>query len=190
MEIDYGLALDFIADRDNRPYQLRFRKDDYFTETGQLIAVIAKASRPDNGHTIPISRADVDFNQVETAIEGWQQWARLTEFTVDLGRIRRRIHAAGLGLDADPDIDPQTGLNIAHDRAISDRRAQLLAEIDTALVALTRAAAITGELLRAYDIELVEGTQGSDVQSFVHDSLRNTRAAYTIVHSIINTENT
>ena len=68
MEIDYGLALDFIDDRDDRPYQLWFRRDDHFSDTGQLIAVIAKADRPDNGHTIPISRPGENFNDVESAV--------------------------------------------------------------------------------------------------------------------------
>jgi len=59
--------------------------------TGQLIAVVAKFDHPDNGHTLPISRADVDFNDVEQAIDGWQNWARITDSTVSLAAIRRRL---------------------------------------------------------------------------------------------------
>ena len=96
MEIDYGLALDFLDDHDSRPYQLRFRRNGWFDDTGQLIAVVAKFNHPDNGHTLPISRADVDFNDVEQAIDGWQSWARITDSTVSLAAIRRRLTAAGL----------------------------------------------------------------------------------------------
>ena len=58
---DNGQLLD---DHDSRPYQLRFRRNGWFDDTGQLIAVVAKFDHPDNGHTLPISRADVDFNDV------------------------------------------------------------------------------------------------------------------------------
>jgi hypothetical protein len=96
MEIDYALAWDFIDEHDGRPYQLRFRRKAHFSDTGQLIAVIAKHNRPDNGHTVPISRPGVNFHDVEAALTGWQTWARLTEETVNLGAIRRRIHDARL----------------------------------------------------------------------------------------------
>ena len=53
-DIDYGLAYDFV-DTDGRPRQLRFRRNyapagtaDTFDGTGQLVAVIADAARPDN----------------------------------------------------------------------------------------------------------------------------------------------
>ena len=96
MEIDYGLALDFLDDHDSRPYPLRFRRDGWFTDIGQLIAVVAKYEHPDNGHTLAISAPHVDFNDVEQAIEGWQSWARVTDSTVSLAAIRRRVTAAGL----------------------------------------------------------------------------------------------
>ncbi|RZT07776.1 hypothetical protein EV589_6009 [Mycobacterium sp. BK558] len=96
MEIDYGLALDFLDDHDSRPYQLRFRRDGWFTDIGQLIAVVAKYEHPDNGHTLAISAPHVDFNDVEQAIDGWQSWARVTDSTVSLAAIRRRVTAAGL----------------------------------------------------------------------------------------------
>ncbi|BBX54652.1 hypothetical protein [Mycolicibacterium poriferae] len=47
MEIDYGLAWDFLDDHDSRPYQLRFRRNGWFDDTGQLIAVVAKFDHPD-----------------------------------------------------------------------------------------------------------------------------------------------
>ncbi|WP_236723843.1 hypothetical protein [Mycobacterium avium] len=39
MEIDFGMALDFV-DIDGRAYQLRFRRNDYSSDYGQLIAVV------------------------------------------------------------------------------------------------------------------------------------------------------
>jgi hypothetical protein len=44
-----------------------------------------------------MSRAGVNFHDVEAALTGWQHWARLTETTVDLGAIRRCIQDKGLG---------------------------------------------------------------------------------------------
>ena len=90
-EIDYALAWDFIAD-DGRSYQLRFRRENPLSDNGQLIAVIAKPNRPDKGHTIAITRPGVNFHDVEAALTDWQNWARITETTVNLGAIRRRIH--------------------------------------------------------------------------------------------------
>ena len=72
MEIDYALAWDFYLPGDDRPYQLRFRRDGHFSDTGQLMAVVAKYRHPDNGHTIAISRAGVNFHDVEAALTGWQ----------------------------------------------------------------------------------------------------------------------
>ena len=103
MDIDYGLALDFIDDTDGRPLQLRFRRNwapahaaETFDGTGQLIAVVADADRPDNGDTVAISRPNVSRADVEAALDGWETWAELTPDTVNLAPIRRRIHAAGL----------------------------------------------------------------------------------------------
>ncbi len=55
------------------------------------------ADHPDNGHTVAISSPNVNFHDVETALAGWQSWARLGEYTVSLAAIRRRITDAGLG---------------------------------------------------------------------------------------------
>jgi hypothetical protein len=103
MDIDYGLALDFIDDRDGRPLQLRFRRNwappgatETFDGTGQLIAVVADAGRTDDGDIVAISRAGVARADVEAVLDGWQEWAELTPDTINLAQIRRRIHDAGL----------------------------------------------------------------------------------------------
>jgi hypothetical protein len=102
-DIDYGLAYDFL-DADGRPRQLRFRRNcaatgapDTFDGTGQLVAVIANAGRPDNGDEVLLSRPGVALTDIERALDGWQDWAMLTEDTVNLVEIGRRIQAAGLG---------------------------------------------------------------------------------------------
>jgi hypothetical protein len=86
MDIDYGYACDFIDDRDGRPLQLRFRRNwappdspEIFDGTGQLIAVVHSAHRPDNGDIVPISRPNVPHDDVENALDGWHTWAMLTE---------------------------------------------------------------------------------------------------------------
>jgi hypothetical protein len=103
MDIDYGLALDFIDDQDGRPLQLRFRRNwapadspETFDGTGQLIAVVIDAGRPDNGDIVAISRPNASRADIERALDGWETWAELTPQTVNLAQIRRRIHAAGL----------------------------------------------------------------------------------------------
>jgi hypothetical protein len=103
MDIDYGLALDFIDDADGRPLQLRFRRNwapadspETFDGTGQLIAVVADADRADDGDIVAISRPNVSRADVEAALDGWETWAELTPETVNLAQIRRRIRAAGL----------------------------------------------------------------------------------------------
>jgi hypothetical protein len=102
-DIDYGLAWDFIDDRDGRPLQLRFRRNyapkdspDIFDGTGQLIGVIVDADRTDNQDMVPLSRPGVAHTDIETVLDGWQNWAMLTEDTVNLAEIRRRLAAAGL----------------------------------------------------------------------------------------------
>jgi hypothetical protein len=102
MDIDYALVWNFV-DLDGRPHQLRFRRDDdpkhdadVLSGTGQLIAVIADPQRPDRGDTFAISRPAVSHAAAEQALDGWQSWAMITEDTVNLAEIRRRIHAAGL----------------------------------------------------------------------------------------------
>ena len=73
------------------------------TGNGQLIAVIADGSRPDNGHTVAISRPGVRYADVEAALQGWQTWALLPQSRwhkphrkgADLQKIRVAIHHAG-----------------------------------------------------------------------------------------------
>jgi hypothetical protein len=38
----------------------------------------------------------VAYTDVEAALDGWQGWAMITEDTVNLAEIRRRVHASGL----------------------------------------------------------------------------------------------
>jgi hypothetical protein len=96
MDIDYALLWQFIDDRDGRPLQLRFRCNAADDTTGQLIAVIADGHRADNHDVVPISRPNVAHAEVDAAMAGWQTWARITDDTVNLAEVRRRIHAAGL----------------------------------------------------------------------------------------------
>jgi hypothetical protein len=75
-----------------------------------------------------------------------------------------------------------------HDCYISDRRGALLSELGDTLAAMQRVQTILTELCSnaVYDVELAEGPD--DLASYLRDSLRNTRAAYTIVHAIIAAE--
>ena len=108
-EIDYALAWDFIDPADGKPRQLRSRRnfaprnDPRSSDgTGQLVAVVADAYRSDNGDEIPISRPGALFDDVEAALDGWQDWATLhiadngIDRTINLAVIRDRIRAAGL----------------------------------------------------------------------------------------------
>ena len=99
---DYAAASIFI-DADGRPRHLRFRmnfapKGDprTFDGTGQLVAVVTHLHRVDNGHIMAISRPGVTFDAVEAALDGWQTWAMIGDYQVNLATIRRRIHAAHL----------------------------------------------------------------------------------------------
>lgn len=101
--IDYGLAYDFVDPNDGIPRQMRFEHNyappgdsRVFTGTGQLVAVIAEADRADNGHTLALTRPDVALADVDTAIDGWQDWAMLSDREVNLASIRRRLTAANL----------------------------------------------------------------------------------------------
>lgn len=111
---DYALAWQFIGDS-GRPRQLRFRMNfapagdpRIFDGTGQLIAVIADADRPDNGDEIAITRPRVNEVDVDAALDGWEDWALLHEERngldrwISLAAIQHRINAAGLGINTDP----------------------------------------------------------------------------------------
>ncbi|BAN91944.1 MULTISPECIES: hypothetical protein [Mycobacterium] len=108
-DIDYALAWDFIDPADGKPRQLRFRRNfaprndpRIFDGTGQLVAVVADGHRADNGDEVAISRPGVLFDDVEAALEGWQEWATLhsdangIDRTMNLAAIRDRIRAAAL----------------------------------------------------------------------------------------------
>jgi hypothetical protein len=103
MDIDYGLARDFI-DEDGRPMQLRFRRNyappgdpRIFADTGQLIAILVDRHRADDGDIVEISRPNVERTHVEKVIENWESWAMLFDDQVSLIEIKRRVHSAGLG---------------------------------------------------------------------------------------------
>lgn len=102
-DFDFGLAYEFIDQADQCPRQLRFQRsyapaDDprTFDGTGQLVAVVTHLHRVDNGHIMAISRPGVTFDAVEAALDGWQTWAMIGDYQVNLATIRRRIHAASL----------------------------------------------------------------------------------------------
>ena len=108
-EIDYALAWDFVDPADGKPRQLRFRRNlaprndpRVFDGTGQLVAVVADRHRSDNGDQIAISRPDVLFDDVESALVGWQDWATLyiadngIDRIINLALIRDRIADKGL----------------------------------------------------------------------------------------------
>jgi hypothetical protein len=69
---------------------------------------------------------------------------------------------------------------------IDNHRMALTEALNTALSALTRAANSIRVLRsnQVYDIEFSEGHAGDDVTAFIDDSLRNTRAAYAIAHTV------
>jgi hypothetical protein len=114
-DIDFGLAWDFTDPADGVHDKLQFQRNwappgdqRIFDGTGQLVAVVADARRPANGHTIAISRPNVAQPAVEAALDGWESRARVTAAdvavlgigrrinTANLATIRGRIHAAGL----------------------------------------------------------------------------------------------
>ena len=72
------------------------------------------------------------------------------------------------------------------DQEIDEYRGQLISSLNTALAALTHAhvaiAALTSD--KVYDVEFAEAAAGHDVATFVADSLRFSRAAYAIAHSV------
>ena len=77
MDIDLGDAYDFV-DEDGKPYKLRFRRNwaprndpRIFDGTGQLIAVVADVTRPDNHPEIAISRIVEKHGDVERSAPEW-----------------------------------------------------------------------------------------------------------------------
>ena len=77
-----------------------------------------------------------------------------------------------------------------HTEMISQARGQVLTELAAGLKALQRAAAGVAELRSnaVHDIELVDGRDGRDLATFIDDSIRFGRAAYAVMHTIIDKE--
>ncbi len=73
-----------------------------------------------------------------------------------------------------------------HAIEVDQRRIALTVALNTALAALDQASSALGELTsdHVYDVEFAEGRDGDDVAKFLDDSLRYTRAAYAIAHTI------
>ena len=77
-----------------------------------------------------------------------------------------------------------------HLERIGEIRSQLLGHIAESIQSIQRAAA-TLEQLRSnsiYDAEFVDGRDGGDVSTFLDDSIRYARAAYAVVHTVIDKE--
>ena len=77
-----------------------------------------------------------------------------------------------------------------HDEMISRARGQLLEDLAQGLHALERAAAGVAQLRTCplRDVELVDGRDGRDLATFIDDSIRLGRAAYAVMHAIIDKE--
>ena len=77
-----------------------------------------------------------------------------------------------------------------HLERIGEIRSQLLGHIAESIQSMQRAAASL-EQLRSnsiYDAEFVDGRDGGDVSTFLDDSIRYARAAYAVVHTVIDKE--
>jgi hypothetical protein len=77
-----------------------------------------------------------------------------------------------------------------HAEMISQARAEVLEELAGGLKALERADAGIAQLRSnaVHDVELVEGRDGRDLAAFIDDSIRLGRAAYAVMHTIIDKE--
>lgn len=73
-----------------------------------------------------------------------------------------------------------------HAMLIDEYRIKLTTALNSALSALHNASTSLAELTsnHLYDVEFAEGHDGGDVAAFIDDSLRFTRAAYAITHTI------
>ena len=73
---------------------------------------------------------------------------------------------------------------------IGETRGQLLEQMAAGIHALQRAATTIGQLrgISVYDVEFVDGRDGRDVATFLDDSIRYARAAYAVVHTVIDKE--
>jgi hypothetical protein len=95
-----------------------------------------------------------------------------------------------MGIDSLAIDDRNSFDDFDHFERVSEIRGQLLADMTAGIQALQRATATLDQLRgnTVYDIELVEGRDGGDVAAFLDDSIRYGRAAYAVVHAIIDKE--
>jgi hypothetical protein len=80
--------------------------------------------------------------------------------------------------------------NLDHLERIGETRSQLLEHMAAGIQALQCATA-TFDKLRSnavYDVEFVDGRDGRDIAAFLDDSIRYARAAYAVVHTVIDKE--
>ncbi|MDV6979887.1 hypothetical protein [Mycobacterium intracellulare] len=77
-----------------------------------------------------------------------------------------------------------------HVERIAETRSQLLTHLADAVKALQKASSSLAQLRSnsVYDIEFTDGRDGRDVATFLDDSIRQTRAAYAVVHTVIDKE--
>ena len=73
---------------------------------------------------------------------------------------------------------------------IGETRSHLLTHLSDAVKALQKAESSLEQLRSnaVYDVEFVDGRDGRDVATFLDESIRNTRAAYAVVHTVIDQE--
>lgn len=106
-DTDYDLAWDVVDPREQIPRQLRFQRNWAPLGAREYSTTPPNSSpwshRPDNGHTLAISRPDVALEHVDTALAGWQHWAKMSHTSTarrapvaNLNAIRARIRDAGL----------------------------------------------------------------------------------------------
>lgn len=84
---------------DDRRFDIRFRcigRGD--ADVGQLVAVQLDSSMPEEPAVVPLTKPDVDFDDVDAVIAGWQDWALIGPGspTVSLDLILARLDVAGL----------------------------------------------------------------------------------------------
>ena len=80
--------------------------------------------------------------------------------------------------------------DLDHLERIGEIRSQLLGHMAAGIQAMQRAAATLDQLCdnSIYDAEFVDGRDGGDVATFLDDSIRYARAAYAVVHTVIDQE--
>ncbi|MDP7706923.1 hypothetical protein [Mycobacterium sp. TY815] len=77
-----------------------------------------------------------------------------------------------------------------HIRRIADLRTNLLAHVANS-IGITQHALSSLRRLRdndVYDTEFIDGRDGDDIGAFLNDSIRYLRAAYAVVHAVIDKE--